>query len=74
MPSVPAIELKRHYRELPAEHATEVTETVADLIVNFIKARAGHNTSDHPARLETTQTGCAGVPIGSAGDARARTR
>ncbi|TWT40482.1 hypothetical protein RAS1_41930 [Phycisphaerae bacterium RAS1] len=40
MPSTPAIELKRHYRELSAEHATEVVGTVADLIVNFIKSRS----------------------------------
>lgn len=74
MPSTPAIELKRHYRELPAEHATEVAETVADLIVNFIKSRSGHNTSDRPqSRPETAPASCAGVPIASDGDA-GRTR
>ncbi len=45
---VPSIELKRHYRELPAEDETEVVETIADLIVNFIKARSGHDTPDQP--------------------------
>jgi serine kinase of HPr protein (carbohydrate metabolism regulator) len=67
--------LKRHCRELPAEHATEIADIVADLIVNFIKARSGHNTSDQPqARLETTQTGCAREPVGSAAHARGRPR
>ena len=75
MPSVPAIELQRHYRELPAEHATEVAETVADLIVNFIKARSGQTTANGPpAHPETTQTSCTDVSIGFGGNARERNR
>lgn len=75
MSRVPCIELKRHYRELSAEHATEVTDTVADLIVNFIKARTGHGSSPQPRfRSETTQAGGAGVAGGSAGDPIGRTR
>lgn len=69
MPSTPHIELKRHYRELPAEHTTEVVETVADLIVNFIKARSSDNAANRPqGRAETTQTNGTGMSIGSGGN------
>jgi len=40
--------LKRHCRELTAEHATEVADIVADLIVNFIEGRTGHSSSAQP--------------------------
>jgi len=72
---VPAIELKRHYRELSAEHATEVAETVADVIVNFIKARSCHNASARrQARPGATPPSRAEVPVGSPGDAAERSR
>lgn|GEM_PF-5367474 len=48
MSRVPCIELKRHCRELTAEHATEVADIVADLIVNFIEGRTGHSSSAQP--------------------------
>lgn len=75
MSTTPHIELKRHYRELPAEHATEVADIVADLIVNFIKARTGHSSSAQPkVRSETRQASGPGVAGGSAGNLMGRTR
>lgn len=35
-----AIEIKRHYRELPEKETQEVVEAVADLIVTFLKGRS----------------------------------
>lgn len=75
MSRVSCIELKRHCRELTAEHATEVAEIVADLIVNFIKARSGHDTPGRrQARPEAMPTSRADVSAGSDGDARERNR
>lgn len=75
MRTKPSIELKRHCRELPAEHATEVVEAVADLIVNFIKARRGRSRFAQPQVCsETTQAGGAGVAGGSAGNPKGGTR
>jgi hypothetical protein len=60
--------LKRHCRELSAEHATEVVETVADLFVNFIKSRSGYNaTNQAQARCATTPTNGTGVSRDSTG-------
>ena len=37
--TVPPIELKRHHRKLSQKQTGEVVETVAELIVNFLKCR-----------------------------------
>lgn len=75
MSRVPYMELKRHCRELSAEHATEVADIVADLIVNFIKARTGHSRSaQSQLRSETRQASGPGVAGGSAGNLMGRTR
>jgi len=72
---VPCIELKRRCRELSAEHATEVADIVADLIVNFIKVRTGHSSSAQPkVRSETRQASGSGVGDGSARNPKGGTR
>ena len=40
MPTTASIELKRHYHELSEKETNEVVETVADLIVNFLKGKS----------------------------------
>ncbi|MBW7905496.1 MAG: hypothetical protein LC135_03285 [Phycisphaerae bacterium] len=75
MSRVPCIELKRHCREFSAEHATEVADIVANLIVNFIKARTGYSSCAEPkVRSETTQASGPGVGDGSAGNPTGGTR
>lgn len=75
MSRVPAIELKRHCRELSAEHVTEIADIVADLILNFIKARSGHNPAGRrQARHGAMPTSRADVPVGCGGDAEEGTR
>jgi hypothetical protein len=39
VPTPASIELKRHYHELSEKETNEVVETVADLIVNFLKGK-----------------------------------
>lgn len=39
MPATPPIELKRHFRTLSEKETDEVVDAVADLIVNFLKAK-----------------------------------
>lgn len=39
MPAPPPIELKRHFHTLSEKETDEVVDVVADLIVNFLKAK-----------------------------------
>jgi len=39
VPTTTSIELKRHYHKLSEKETNEVVETVADLIVNFLKGK-----------------------------------
>ena len=39
MPTPPTIELKRHFHTLSEKETDEVVDAVADLIVNFLKAK-----------------------------------
>ena len=39
MPATPPIELKRHFHTLSEKETDEVVDVVADLIVNFLKAK-----------------------------------
>lgn len=39
MPTPPPIELKRHFHTLSEKETDEVVDVVADLIVNFLKAK-----------------------------------
>ncbi|MBI2192063.1 MAG: hypothetical protein HYU36_08770 [Planctomycetes bacterium] len=52
MPS-PPIELKRHFHTLSEKETDEVVDVVADLIVNFLKAKRGPEQS---ARGEQERT------------------
>ena len=45
----PALEVKRHYREPSAKEAEEIVQTVAELIVDFVK---GHRETEPPAASE----------------------
>ena len=39
VPATPPIELKRHFHTLSEKETDEVVDVVADLIVNFLKAK-----------------------------------
>ena len=47
MPATPPIELKRHFHTLSEKETDEVVDVVADLIVNFLKAK---RDPEHSAR------------------------
>jgi len=39
--AVPSIQIKRHHRRLSEKETTELVEAVAEMVVTFIKTRAG---------------------------------
>ena len=48
MAATSPIEMKRHYRELSPKEIDEVTEAVADLIVDFLKKKRDPGQTDKP--------------------------
>jgi hypothetical protein len=47
VPAPPAIELKRHFHTLSEKETDEVVEIVADLVVNYLKAKRDPEPSAH---------------------------
>ena len=47
MPALPTIELKRHFHTLSEKETDEVVEIVADLVVNYLKAKRDPEPSAH---------------------------